>query len=43
MTDELRKIHEANERQLLYDTQVETKKESNGWGKLPDLIQKMIL
>jgi hypothetical protein len=43
MTDELRRIHEANERQLLYDTQVQTKKESNGRGKLPDLIQKMIL
>jgi hypothetical protein len=43
MTDELRKIHDANERQLLHDTQDETKKESNGWEKLTDLIQKMIL
>jgi hypothetical protein len=42
-TDELRKIHEANERQLFHDTQVDTKKESSGWEKLPDLIQKKIL
>lgn len=44
MTGELRKIREANEKQLLRESQVgETKKESNGWEKLPDMVQSMIL
>jgi len=45
MTDELRKIREANERQLLNDAQItEAKKEtSNGWDKLPDMVQNMVL
>jgi len=44
MTEEHRKMREANERQLLKDAQqAEAKKESNGWGKLPDMVQSMIL
>jgi hypothetical protein len=44
MTDELRKIRETNEKQLLNEAQgAEAKKESNGWDKLPDLVQQMIL
>jgi hypothetical protein len=44
MTEELRKIWEPNEKQLLRESQAgETKKESNGWEKLPDTVQNMIL
>ena len=44
MTEELRKIREANEKQLLRESQSgEMKKESNGWEKLPDMVQNMIL
>jgi hypothetical protein len=43
MTDELRKIREANERHLLNDSQgTDSKKETNGWDKLPDMVQKML-
>jgi hypothetical protein len=35
MTDELQKIREANEKQLLHDAQqADTKKEMNGWSQL---------
>jgi len=44
MTEELRKMREANERQLLKDAQqTKAKKESNGWEKLTDMVQSMIL
>jgi len=44
MTDELRRIRDVAERQLLRDTQLgEAKKDSNGWDKLPDMVQNMIL
>jgi len=44
MTDELRKIREANERQLLNEAQSgDAKKETNGWDKLPDMVQNMVL
>jgi len=44
MTDELRRIRDVAERQLLRDTQsAEAKKEANGWDKLPDMVQNMIL
>jgi len=44
MTDELCRIQDVAERQLLHDTQLaEAKKESNGWDKLPDMVQNMIL
>ena len=44
MTDELRKIREANEKHLLHDAQsAETKKETNGWDKLPDMVQHLVL
>jgi len=44
MTDELRKIREANERQLLNETQSgDAKKETNRWDKLPDMVQNMVL
>jgi hypothetical protein len=44
MTEELRKIREANEKQFLHDSQVvDSKKEANGWEKMPDMIQNMVL
>jgi hypothetical protein len=44
MTDELRKIREANEKQLLNEIQSgDSKKESNGWDKLPDMVQTLVL
>jgi hypothetical protein len=44
LTDELRKIREANEKQLLHDAhQADTKKETNGWDKLLDMVQTMVL
>ena len=44
MTDELRKIREANEKQMLTESQAaESKKDSSGWDKLPDMIQNMVL
>jgi hypothetical protein len=44
MTDELQKIREANERQLLNEAQeVDAKKDTNGWDKLPDTVQNMVL
>jgi len=44
MTDELRKTRETNERQLLHDSQLaDSKKDTNGWDKLPDVVQNMIL
>jgi hypothetical protein len=44
MTEELRKIRETNEKHLLKDSQTaDPKKESNGWEKLPDMVQNMVL
>jgi len=44
MMDELRKIREANEKQLLHDAQIiDSKRDTNGWDKLPDMVQKMVL
>jgi len=44
MTDELQRNRDATERQLLRDAQVtDAKKESNGWEKMPDMVQNMIL
>jgi hypothetical protein len=44
MTDELRKIREANEKHLLHEAQTsDSKKETNGWEKMPDIVQNMIL
>jgi hypothetical protein len=44
MTEELRKIREMNEKHLLKDSQTaDPKKESNGWEKLPDMVQNMVL
>jgi hypothetical protein len=44
MTDELRKIREANEKHLLHEAQTsDLKKETNGWEKMPDIVQNMIL
>ena len=44
MKDELRKIREANEKQLLNEFQSgDSKKESNGWDKLPDMVQTLVL
>jgi hypothetical protein len=44
MTDELKKLREASEKQLLHDTQTaDTKKETSGWDKLPDMVQNMVL
>jgi hypothetical protein len=44
MTEELRKIRETNEKQLLHDANTtDSKKETNGWDKLPDMVQNMVL
>jgi hypothetical protein len=44
MTDELRKICEANEKHLLHEAQTsDSKKETNGWEKIPDIVQNMVL
>jgi hypothetical protein len=44
MTDELQKIREANERQLLNEAQaIDAKKDTNSWDKLPDTVQNMVL
>jgi len=44
MTDELKKIREANERQLLHESQTtDAEKDTNGWDKLPDMGQNMVL
>jgi len=44
MTEELRKMREASERQLLREANLtDSKKDSNGWEKLPDMVQQMIL
>jgi hypothetical protein len=44
MTDELRKIREANEKHLLHESQAaDAKKEAHGWEKMPDMVQNMIL
>jgi hypothetical protein len=44
MTNELRRIKDAAECQLLHITQTaDIKKESNGWEELPDMVQNMIL
>jgi len=44
MTEELRRIRDATEKHLLRDVQTsDMKKDSNGWDKLPDMVQNMIL
>jgi len=44
MTEELRKMREASERHLLREAYLtDSKKDSNGWEKLPDMVQHMIL
>jgi hypothetical protein len=44
ITSDLRVLRDASERQLLRESNAEDKKEqSNGWEKIPEVVQKMIL
>jgi hypothetical protein len=44
IANDLRVLRDVSERQLLRETTSEDKKEqSNGWEKIPEVVQKMIL